>query len=542
MKYASLAVPALLAVAVLMAPAAFADHPKVTITINPYYAGCIDADACYTPGAQVAIDVSGEIAWTNGDDVSRSISGSAVAGSDASSTVTLAPGETYSLRFYETGTYGFYDPDYPQVNGTITVQASGSADDTHTHESTGHDDAHMPESTGHDDTHTHESTGHDDAHMPESTGHDDAHARTITIGGVFDLSGDWSLTGGEIKTAAEMAESDFNGFLRTVGADWRLDITYEDSQTSGSAALEKVQSLNGKNVKLLVGMALSSHLKTAYQYIENNDMLVVSCCSTAADLARDDNIFRLRPDDSRQAPAMDIMLQNAGIEVLYMVNRNDAWGDGFRTAIRDVYNGTFVEGISYDPTQRDLSVTANQIDEAIGRLVSEHGADKVAVFYVGFDKIIQLTEILKNYENASKVRWFGSNVQADADQYLDNPASAEFFETTRFTAVKTVTPDNPIRLDLNERIREVYDREPSIYSHSAYDSVWLLGYAIHVTQSTDADTLKTVIPLVAERMEGSFGSLRLTNVGDVASEYYEVWTVRDGEWVREYDITANAAQ
>lgn len=526
MKYAHVAVPALLAVAALMAPAALADHPKVTITINPYHAGCMDADACYAPGAQVAVDVGGEIAWVNGDDVSRSISGGAVAGgldaadSDASGIVTLDPGDTYSLRFYETGTFGFHDPDHPGVNGTVTVQASGDAGDTHSHDS-----------AEHDDTHSH-----------DSAEHDDAHARTITIGGVFDSSGDWSLTGGEIKTAAEMAESDFNGFLRTVGADWRLDITYEDSQTSGPVALEKVQSLNGRNVKLLVGMALSSHLQTAYQYIENNDMLVVSCCSTAAHLAIDDHIFRLRPDDSRQAPAMDIMLQNAGIEVLYMVNRNDAWGDGFRTAIRDVYGGTFVEGISYDPAQRDLSVAAGVIDEEIGKLVAEHGADKVAVFYVGFDKIIQLTEILKNYENASKVRWFGSNVQADADQYLDNPASAAFFETTRFTAVKTVTPDNPIRQDLNERIREVYDREPSIYSHSAYDSVWLLGYAIHVTQSTDADTLKTVIPLVAERMEGSFGSLRLTDVGDVASEYYEVWTVRDGEWVREYDITADAAE
>lgn len=515
MKRLNVAVPVMLAVAVLTIPTALADHAQVTITINPYYTGCADADTCYGPGAEVAMDVGGEIVWTNGDDVSRSITGSAVSGvlstadPDAASTVTLAPGETYSLRLHETGTYGFYDPDYPQVAGTVTVQSSGGTGHTHEH---------------------------------DSTEPDDEYSRTITIGGVFDTSGDWAETGGEIKTAAEMAESDFNGFLRTVGADWRLDIIYEDSQTSGPVALEKVQALNGRDVKLLVGMALSSHLQTAYQYTENNDMLVVSCCSTAAHLAIDDHIFRLRPDDSRQAPAMNTMLQNAGIEVLYMINRNDAWGDGFRKAIKDVYGGTFVEGISYDPTQRDLSAAAGLLDEEIGELIDEHGADKVAVFYVGFDKIKQLTEILKNYENASKVRWFGSNVQADADQYLDTPASAEFFETTRFTAVKTVTPDNPIRQDLNERIRAIYDREPSIYSHSAYDSVWLLGYAIHLTQSTDADTLRMVIPLVAERMEGSFGSLRLTDAGDVASEYYEVWTVRDGEWVREYDITANAAE
>ena len=503
MKHRNAAVPVLMAVAVLVMPAALADHAQVTVTINPYDEGCVGAGTCYAPGDGVVVDVGGEIVWTNGDDMPRRIAGSAVgsgpttADSDASGIVTLAPGEIYSVRFYEAGTYGFYDPDYSRVAGTVTVSDPGDAGD--------------------------------------------AHARTVTVGGVFDSSGDWSLTGGEIKTAAEMAEADFNGFLRTVGADWRLSIAYEDSQTSGPVALEKVQSLNSRNVKLLVGMALSSHLQAAYQYTESNDMLVVSCCSTAAHLAIDDHIFRLRPDDSRQAPAMNTMLENAGIEVIYMINRNDAWGDGFRTAIKDVYNGTFVEGVSYDPAQRDLSVEAAVIDEEIGGLIDEYGADKVAAFYVGFDKIIQLTEILKNYENASKVRWFGSNVQADADQYLDNPVSAEFFEATRFTAVKTVTPDNPIRQDLNERIRAIYDREPSIYSHSAYDSVWLLGYAIHVTQSTDADTLKMVIPLVAERMEGSFGSLRLTDVGDVASEYYEVWTVRDGEWVLEYDITADAA-
>lgn len=502
----------LLSAAVMIMPAAFADHPQITITINPYHTGCMDTNTCYAPGSEVAVDIGGEISWTNGDDMPRRIAVGAVDGglpttdSDASGIVTLNPGDIYSLKFNEAGTYGFYDPDHPQVTGTVTVQTSGDA-----------------------------GNGHD------TTEHDHAHYRTITVGGVFDSSGDWALTGVEIKTAAEMAESDFNGFLRNVKADWRLDIIYEDSQTSGPVALDKVQSLNGRDVKLLVGMALSSHLQTTYQYTANNDMLVVSCCSTAAHLAIDDHIFRLRPDDSRQAPAMNVMLQNAGIEVLYMINRNDAWGDGFRTAIKDVYNGTFVGGISYDPAQRDLSAAASLIDEEIGNLIAKYGADKVAVFYVGFDKIIQLTEILKNYENASKVRWFGSNVQADADQYLDNPASREFFETTRFTAVKTVTPDNPIRQDLNERIRAIYDREPSIYSHSAYDSVWLLGYAIHVTQSTDADTLKAVIPLVAERMEGSFGSLRLTDAGDVASEYYEVWTVRDGEWIREYDITNNMA-
>ena len=496
----------MLVVGASIIPAAFAEHEQVTITIQPKGATCEMNDPCFTPNT-ITVNAGSEVVWHNGDDGPRNIViatlGDCTAGMDAcmfddsESLINTAPilvrttiheNGQYSMVFDETGTFPFYDPNHARTPGTITVQESPDIQEY----------------------------------------------RKITIGGVFDITGSWALVGDETKTAAEIAIVDFNKFLHATGADWRLAIQMEDSQANANVALEKVTSLNGRGVDLLVGMALSSHIRTAYSYIESNDMLVVSCCSTLSTLAIDDHIFRLRPDDSRQAPAMNAMLENAQIEVVYMINRNDAWGDGFKHGIRDIFDGVFVEGISYDPNQKDFSASASVIDEDIEQLISEYGAEKVGVFYVGFDELILLTETLKHYQHASQVRWFGSNTQADADQFLTNPTSLEFFETTNFTAVKTVTPDNTIRQYVDGRISEIYDREPSIYSHSAYDSVWLLGYAIQMTQSTDPDVLKGVIPLIAERMTGSFGDLRLNDAGDVATESYEIWSVRNGQWVMEY--------
>lgn len=496
----------MLMVGVSIIPAAFAEHEQVTITIQPKGATCEMNDPCFTPNT-VTVNAGSEVVWYNGDDGPRNIViaalGDCTADMDACIfddseslintasilvSTTIHENDKYSMVFDEIGTFPFYDPNYARTPGTITVQESPDTEEY----------------------------------------------RKITIGGVFDITGSWALVGDETKTATDIAVVDFNKFLHATGADWRLAIQIEDSQANGNVALEKVQSLNGRGVDLLVGMALSSHIRTSYNYIESNDMLVVSCCSTAATLAIDDHIFRLRPDDSRQAPAMNAMLENAQIEVVYMINRNDAWGDGFKKGIRDIFDGVFVEGISYDPNQRDYSVEASIIDADIKRLINEYGAEKVGVFYVGFDELILLVETLENYQHAAQVRWFGSNTQADADQFITNPTSVRFFETTNFTAVKTVTPDNLIRQYLDGKISEIYDREPSIYSHSAYDAIWLLGYAIHMTQSTDPDVLKSAIPLIAERMTGSFGYLRLNDAGDVATESYEIWSVRDSQWVMEY--------
>ncbi|MCE2509124.1 MAG: hypothetical protein J4G04_07525 [Nitrosopumilaceae archaeon] len=63
--------------------------------------------------------------------------------------------------------------------------------------------------------------------------------------------------------------------------------------------------------------------------------------------------------------------------------------------------------------------------------------------------------------------------------------------------------------------------------------MWLLGSAILQAGSTETDDLVGAIPLVAERMIGASGPLRLTDGGDLAHASYVVMQIRNGEWVQD---------
>ena len=95
---------------------------------------------------------------------------------------------------------------------------------------------------------------------------------------------------------------------------------------------------------MLVGMGYSSHLEQSASYVGSNNMLVISHASQAANLEIDDNMFRLVPSDSNQAPVVVAMIEDAGIEVLVPLIRDDTWGDGILGAMVNSFNGTMPVG------------------------------------------------------------------------------------------------------------------------------------------------------------------------------------------------------
>ncbi|MCE2509123.1 MAG: ABC transporter substrate-binding protein [Nitrosopumilaceae archaeon] len=191
----------------------------------------------------------------------------------------------------------------------------------------------------------------------------------VVVGGVFDITGNWATEGEEGKTAAQLAILDFNEYLEDIGADWRMKMRVEDAQAIGSVAFDKVQTLHGSGINILLGMAFSSPLSLSTGYIESNNMLALSCCSQAGNLAVDDNIFRLVPNDNNQAPAVNAMIEDSGIEVLVMVTRGDTWGDGIRDTLAGIYDGTIVAGFRYNPDAIDFSAEISLLDKQLGELV-----------------------------------------------------------------------------------------------------------------------------------------------------------------------------
>ena len=354
----------------------------------------------------------------------------------------------------------------------------------------------------------------------------------VEVGGIFDITGSWAAEGEASKNAAVQAVADFNEYLEGIGADWSMTMKVEDAQAQGSVAFDKLTALRGTGISLVLGMGFSSHITLATSYIEQNDILVISHASQALNLATDDSVFRLVPNDGNQAFAIDAMLDDANIEVLVLVTRADAWGDGLRNSMTEMFDGTVAEGIRYDIPAKDLSAEVSLLDEEVGELIEQHGADKIGVLFVGVDEFVLMIEQMAFYENVKNVRWFGSNTQGQNAELIQNEAALEFTEATMFTATRQqLGTTNHITAHVDTFMNNTYGYDPTTYTYAAYDSVWLLGSTILQTGSTDTDTLTAAIPLVAQHMVGAAGQLLLTEHGDLVPASYDIRQIRDGGWV-----------
>ena len=357
----------------------------------------------------------------------------------------------------------------------------------------------------------------------------------VTIGLILPLSGDLATHGEENWEGSKFGVVDFNQHLQEIGAPWHLKMVSEDSATSPVIALEKLTALNAKGIGIVVGPETSSNIRNIKGYSDSNNMLLVSCCSSAPALAiPNDSVFRLVPDDRNQGTAIAKLIQHEGIEVLVPVWRGDTWGDGLSEASTSSFvqrGGKIDEGIRYNPESPEFSASTSLLAQKVQSYVDEYGSDKVAVLFLGFAEILQFTQSASEHDVLDDVRWFGPGANTKEHKLIDDPIGLEFSTNIQFTTVQVAASKNPTYERVQEHLTETLGRTPNTFVHSSYDAVWIIGLAMLETQSADVSLIKEKIPEIAENYSGAIGSTKLNDAGDLAQADYEVWGIRDGHWV-----------
>ena len=357
----------------------------------------------------------------------------------------------------------------------------------------------------------------------------------VNIGLILPLSGDLATHGLENLEGSKFGVVEFNKHLEEIGAPWTLKMTSEDSATSPVIALEKLTALNAKGIKMIVGPETSSNIRNMKGYSDSNNMLLVSCCSSAPALAiPNDSVYRLVPDDSNQGTALSKLIQHEGIEVLVPVWRGDTWGDGLSAATTSSFEkrgGIIDDGIRYNPESPEFSASTSLLAEKVQGFVDEYGKDKVAIVFLGFAEILQFTQSASEHDVLDDVRWFGPGANTKEHKLIDDPIGFEFSTNVQFTTVQFAASKNPTYDKVQDHLTETLGTEPNTFVHSSYDAVWIIGLAILETQSTDVTTIKSVISDIAENYSGAIGPTILNEAGDLAQADYEIWGIRGGEWV-----------
>ncbi|WP_316505325.1 ABC transporter substrate-binding protein [Nitrosopumilus sp.] len=357
----------------------------------------------------------------------------------------------------------------------------------------------------------------------------------VTIGLILPLTGDLATHGIENHEGSKFGVEEFNKHLESIGASWHLKMISEDSATNPVIALEKLSALNAKGIGIVVGPETSSNIRNIKGYSDSNNMLLISCCSSAPALAiPNDSVFRLVPDDRNQGTAIAKLMQHEGIEVLVPVWRGDTWGDGLSRAATDSFTnrgGQVEEGIRYNPESPEFSASASLLAETVRESVEEHGAGKVAVLFLGFAEVLQFMQSASEHDILDDVRWFGPGANTKEHKLIDDPIGLEFSTNIQFTTVQFAASKNPTYEKVQEHLTETLGTDPNTFVHSSYDVVWIIGLAMLETQSADVSLIKEKIPEIAEKYSGAIGPTKLNEAGDLAQADYEVWGIRGAEWI-----------
>ena len=358
---------------------------------------------------------------------------------------------------------------------------------------------------------------------------------SVLAGSLLPLTGGYSSVGVQVNAATVLAVEHFNEYLSAKNAGWDLVLFQENSASNPAVALEKAQVLKSRGADILFGPAGSSRVKQVMNYVNENNMILLSCCSTSTELAvANDRVFRVVADDANQGKAFGILLAHEGIEVAVPMWIGDSYGESLKRAAISEFEargGTSDEGIRYNPDVREFSVSVDSLATAVQEHVNDHGADKVAIVVVAFDEIVSILQTADRYPVLKEVRWYGSETLAQNPFIVKDRIARDFATEVEFSAIQVPLGDGPRSQSVTDALSVPFGGTPNAFAYNAYDAVWLAGLSIERAGSTDPADIAAVLPrLAASYTSGALSSTQLNEAGDLALATYGTWRLGVDDW------------
>ncbi len=358
----------------------------------------------------------------------------------------------------------------------------------------------------------------------------------VEIGSLYPLTGRQDATGYHTRDATQLGADHFNAFLDSINAGWQLKLVSEDTATNPNVALEKATTLHARDIDIIIGPRISSTTTQVKTYADINDMMLISCCSTAPRLAiPGDSVFRMVPDDFNQAAAVGKLLEREGIEYVVPIWLGDTYGDGLHDATKANFESrgyAFDEGIRFDPEKSEFGSEVSILNDLVQEAIETYGSDKAAVFLIAFGHSIPILQSAGNYDALDDVEWFIAETLTKKSDVLNDPITHDFITRPNvgYTGVQVAESGNDIHGIVESYFIETIGETPITLVYHAYDAAWLVGLSILQSGATDATTIKSVFPEVASQYVGAIGSTVLNEAGDLDKADYTIWSIVDGEW------------
>jgi len=346
----------------------------------------------------------------------------------------------------------------------------------------------------------------------------------LAIGALLPLHGENGNYGISAQIALQIAQEDINKLFSDLGRTIRVSVVVIDTQSNPEITLKALKELQHKGIRIMIGPEQSQSLARVREYADQNEVILISCASTASSLAiANDTTFRLAPNDATLARLLTFLMQRDCIKVLIPLARRDLWADDMLNATKREFeskNGIMREAVRYHPQTTNFSSQLNLLHTLLENETKHNDTDSVAVYVSAFDEIVPILSQATGDPVLTSVRWYGNDLANAA--ISQNKTAAEFAYSVHFLSPVIGGTCEPKYEQIKKAVFNETGREVSSLVANDYDALWLIAYAYLLAGSDEAGALKLAFPEAAKRYRGEFGWMRLNEAGDLKDVPYTI--------------------
>jgi branched-chain amino acid transport system substrate-binding protein len=323
-----------------------------------------------------------------------------------------------------------------------------------------------------------------------------------------------------------IANEDINDYISSEGLDYSFTYIIEDAKGQPAIQLELIQEFRSMGINLLIGGEWLSQDQASLSYINDNEMLMFSPSSTIFGFGKPDNFFRLSPSDRWYALAQADAMWTWGIDaaiVLYPRSRVGVFNqfvDDF-----EARGGLATRGYGYDPGAADYNAIFSELDANAQELSNELGGEHVGLLSLTTSAVdmMGLIEAAKNFPNIYNMKWFSLGGLRQPQSLIENlPSEAEHL---KLFSVESHIQDTSNARGVKDRFESMMGMPFTPYTANLYDICWIYALSVFSTGSTDALTIRRVLPEIAAGYNGITGNCALDENGDRAPHIFDIWGV-----------------
>jgi len=347
-----------------------------------------------------------------------------------------------------------------------------------------------------------------------------------------------STEGLESTTAvAQLAEAAINDYADEQGLDITFEFIVEDNQGVAAIALENTQDFHEMGVDLIIGHGWSSQCQASLPYADENNMVLLSHSSTSPILALpDDSLFRACPNDLVQAPALAEMWSTWGAQAVLTMHRGDAWGDGLWNLLESEFEEKGIVNLGQIRYSTEVTEFSNILDAAndtITDAIDTYGRERVGIQFFSFSELRTIQVQASDYPSLMDVIWMSTESGGRSELMLSE--AGEYASVTRhFSPLMGVAEDSAEYIEFAASYDDLMGFQPSFYSATQYDAMWLMALAVFETGGVDASEIKQALIPLSSEYYGVSGWLDLDENGDRLPQMFDIWGFYDASGSGDY--------